>query len=82
MLSTDPKHKAVRKKAADDKDDEKETLKASSGKRRDDVKAARKAPEPEFDDSYDDDDFDYDDFDEDEVEDALSAAAEAADDGE
>ena len=61
MLSTDPKHKAVRKKAADDKDDEKETLKASSGKRCDDVKAARKAPEPEFDDSYDDDDFDYDD---------------------
>ncbi len=61
MLSTDPKHKTSRKKAAEDKEDEKEAVKTSSGKHRDEVKTARKTPEPVSDDSYDDDDFDYDD---------------------
>ena len=60
MLSTDPRHKALRKKSARAAEEEKESLKSASGRRRGEEKKARKAPEPEIDDY----DSSYDDYDE------------------
>ena len=60
MLSTDPRHKAPRKKSAKERTEEKESLKAASGKRRGEEKKGRKVPAAEVDD-YEDS---YDDYDE------------------
>ena len=60
MLSTDPRHKAPRKKSARAAEEEKESLKSASGRHRGEEKKARKAPEPEIDDY----DSSYDDYDE------------------
>lgn len=60
MLSTDPRHKAVRKKSPEEVSEEKENEKAVSGRKKAAEKAVRKVPEPEIDD-YEDDYDDYED---------------------
>lgn len=53
MLSTDPKHKTVRKKSAQERSEDREAARAVSARSRNEIKASRRAPEPE-DDIYDD----------------------------